>query len=75
MPPSHYLMSFRATFTAAVLVMAVIIGWRISSPAADLIRAYGVHVTLTTPHPSPHPSRSSSTPACTYVPKIVQFSR
>jgi hypothetical protein len=72
MPPSHYLMSIRATLTAAVLLMAVIIGYRISTPAADLIRAYGVHVSLTTPHPSPHPSRP---PSCTYAPKIAQLSR
>jgi hypothetical protein len=75
MPPSHYITWFRATLTAAVLLIALIIGWRISTPAADLIRAYGVHVTLTTPHPSPHPSRPPSIPACPPWPKIANLSR
>jgi hypothetical protein len=75
MPPSRYITWFRATITAAVLVMAAVIGWRISTPVAGLLDAYRVHVSLTTPHPSPHPSRPPSYPACPNWGKIAQLSR
>ena len=64
--------SARAMIAAALLVFSAILAWRVSSPVADLLHAYQVHVTLTGQRSRPHVTPS---PAVRYVvipPKVCQ---
>jgi hypothetical protein len=63
--------SLRGLLISAVLLMAVIVAWRISGPAAGLIDTYRIHVSLMTHSTSPVPPK----PAVRYVvipPKLCQ---
>lgn len=53
MQPSHP--SARSLLSVAVVIMAVIVAWRISSPVAAILHDYDMHVRLMSavPHPAP----------------------